>query len=697
MRRSGWIVMTLVTRPLAWVIAAALIAAGIFLFSISTGKYETVDVGVMRSLKPIGNIQQLEQSLGESSGGGIAIDWGALAHEQFDAFVPPTGGGTRRITAEHQVSINRRLAKLALPTNVIAIQTRGWGVGQAVLERIGQVTSLERLGFLVAHDDDDPLDLAPLANLKRLQVLDLGFISTEELSLSPLSELPKLETLAIGAHQLVTRARMAEVARLPALKTLFLPDVSENQAALEALRELSKSPSLNQIRVAIPWDDPEKLAAIGVINSTIQVSSSKYRPDRIYALLGVVWSSLILSLLGMHFSGSLSLPAAQLAPGYQRAHQCTAWSLLAAVLAGLSLVVCSCGAAWLPVVGIVGLCLIVGFGENVFTQLDDGNSRSVRRLTSLFGVATFGVLGYLAYARPIVVEQYLMGGGMLLPLVFMGLAGVFVAKTAAAMNKLCRARIETGRPLVLSMRDQQRASIEIANRKLTATADDSELQQAEPFARQGKLSAVFGWIAITIAAGSMFANDLVDQLGGSPYVVMLCVVLAFWSLFVVGVKWWQRMPYLAGMMTRPPGRTRQIDKVFQGVRVDLIRLWPVAIAMVLLISHASIFSPDNVAIRLVLERIVCRQYRGDLLRNHHVGVDDSQCLGHCDPVFRRLFRNLGDLGIHIGAGIVGGHGFAELSRRAGGRRDRRACRGRNRDGQTIFSASGMGPVRLDAC
>ncbi len=599
MRRSFWIVMTLLTRPMTWLFFTALLGVGMFFSMVSTSKYESVDVGVIKSSKPIRTMEQLQQAVAAPGAGAVEIDWGALAYEQLDEVLPRPQGGSRRIgDQEHQI-VNQRMNALVLPRDVDAIRTHGWGVGQSVVDRLAEISTLKRLGFLVSYNDEN-LDLSPLARLQQLQVLDLGIISNDSVSLAPLLELPRLETLALGSHQWVSKQRMAEVAKLPALKTLFLPDVSENQRAMEALSELEHSGSLKQIRIAIPLESPDKLSAVQALTPKIDVGSSKYFPPRIYALIAGVWTSLIFGSLGMHFVGQMSLPAAQLAPEFQAAHQRVLWGIVALIVAGLTIWGACYGANWLPFASIVGLCLVVGVGEQAETQLRFGESPGRRRLSGLLGVAVAVVLIGLTYTHPIVIEEYLMSRVGMLPILFLAIASIVVYRTTRAMNRLCRAGIEAGRPVMLSLHDIQRVGIELQNRGKVATSEETESVATEPFARYDKVSTTLAFIALAAVVVSLFLPESVGDIDVRRYAGLFCAGIAFWSLSIVGAKWWQRMPYISAMMTRPPRRSCQIDDLFQGVRQDLIRLLPVAIAIIFVISHAAFFAPQNLVVRLLV-------------------------------------------------------------------------------------------------
>ena len=599
MNRSFWILVTYLTRPMMWLVAAAMMALGLFLHSMTSNKYETTDLDVFQSSQPIRTTEELRQAVARAQDDPVVIDWGALAFEQLDQVLPRSGRGVRQIGEQQQRIVNQRLNELPLPENVTSIKTGSWGVDQQLVDRIGKITTLRRLGFLVSSGAE-PLDLSPLANLKRLEALDLGIAASNRVSLAPLASLPKLASLSLGSHQWLSKERMAEIAALPALTTLYLPDIPQNQLALVALAELNASSTLRQIRAAVPMDSPQQLARIQATTPNISVTSSKYYPSRHYALIGAIWASLILGTLGMNLAGQLSMPMAQLAPNYQRDHQIVGWTLTAVIAAGLTMVVCYYGAHWFAVVSVVGMCVVLSVAENTQTQLNPGNSRSWRRLTGVLTVAVLGLLVWLEYSRPVLIEAYLLGGPLLLPILFLAITCMAVFRSSVAMNRLARDRIEKGRPLLLSMHDLQRASIDLQNRRRADRDQDSESTVLEPVTRQTRLAAVFAYISLAIAVVPMVVPQSVRDVGVQHYAAMLCCSFACWCIFVVGAKWWQRMPYISAMITRPPLRSVQIDQLFQGVRGDLLRLFPVAVALILVISSAAFFSPDHLGIRLLV-------------------------------------------------------------------------------------------------
>lgn len=591
MQRSFWILWTYLTRPLMWVMLAAFIFGGFFLYNVSSTKYESINVGVLRTRTPIRTIEQLEQVVARPIVGGIEIEWGSLAHEQLDFVLPRSGSNPRHIGEQEHKAVNDRLGALELPENVVAIRTHSWGVDQAVIDRMGEITSLERLGFMVSHSND-PLDLTPLAALKNLEVLDLGIGSNRSVSLAPLMELPELKTLSLGSHQWISRQSMSEVAKLPALKTLYLPDVSENELAMAAIGQLKNSSSLAEIRIAIPLDQPGKLATVQAAIGEIPVGSSRYYPSRIYALIYAVWAAMVAGSLGLQLIGQFSLPMAQLAPQFQTSHQRVAWGWMFAIVVGLTMLVCWYGANWFAVASMVGMCVVTGIGDSILALLRFGQGRSVQRWMTLVGAATFAALMSIAWLRPILADEYLMGGQLTLPVIFTVIAVAIAYRAASALNELCRSGVEQARPLMLSMHDVQRASLELRQRKLSGKGSDSEAEM-EPYAKQERIAQLFGYIALAAFAAWWFAPEPLYGVGVRHYLVLLCVFLTLYSVFLVGVKWWQRLPYVASMITRPPQRKQHVQNLFRGVGGDMIRLWPIALANLLFLSTTAAISPDN--------------------------------------------------------------------------------------------------------
>ena len=536
MSRSFWILMTYVTRPMMWLVAVAMLAGGVFLFQASLNKYEDVDVGVFKGWTPIRRLEHLQNAAAHPERDGYEIDWGGLAHEQLNAVMPRPVGGRRHIGDREQDAVNRRLNTLVLPKNTVAIHTHSWGVDQDVVDRMGEITSLERLGFLLVGYGDDPLDLSPLADLKNLQVLDLGITSHNDTSLAPLSTLSDLKTLSLRSHQWVSDRRMVEIARLPALELLYLPDISENQRAMAALEQLRKSSTIQEVRVAIPLDQPEKLAAVQAQLPNVTVRTSKVYQSRIWALVFAVWTTMQASLLGLHYMGQFSLPQAEITPGFKFVHQRVAWGMTATIIITLTIVVCTYGANWLPVASLVTLCIVTGIGDSVSASLKFGHSGFRQRLSGLLAAIMFFVLLLVGALNPILIEEYLMSRGIMLPILLLVISSLFVYRSVLGLNHLCRSRIESGRPAVLTMQDVQQASIEMQNNRLRTPAKDSESAAIEPYERQGRLAVWLGYVALLLAVVSSVVPQPLYGVGVTNYAGVFCGCLAFWSVAVLGIN-----------------------------------------------------------------------------------------------------------------------------------------------------------------
>ena len=597
MNRFCWILVTFLTRPLLWLMVLAMIGGGIYLYNMSSDEYETATPEVFHSMTPIRSTTELERVSQSARNVGIEIDWGGLSSEQVLMTVARPGSGSTRISDEQHDEINQRLNRLRLPENVVAIRTHSWSVDQDLIDHLGTIKSLRRLGFLVQYSSD-PLDLSPLANLLDLRLLDLGIGSSGSTSLAPLKDLPKLSTLLMGSQQWVRERTMSEVAELPHLTTLYLPDISENKTAMSALSQLGRSSSLNEIRVAISLDQPEKLAAVQSAVGDIPVRSCMYFPSRVYALVYALWASLIIGSIGIHLIGLFSLPLAELAPKYQAAHQRVVWTVIGALVVVLTIVVCWFGAKWYAVISIIGMCTMAGAGDSVLATNRMGARRGLRGWLTFIGTVMFFLALIMAWRKPLLAEQYLMGGLPLLCVVFTAIAAYAGLHTSVALNALCRTGLAQARPLILSMQDMQRANLEMQRRK------NESMSTAEPFENQRKVAIWLSYGTLGAFALWYFAPEPLYGYNAANYMAMATLFITLFALALVGTKWWHRVPYLAAMITRPPSKRQQVRKLFIAIGADFLRLWPLALANLLFLMNAPLLSSDSLIARTLVSGVV---------------------------------------------------------------------------------------------
>ena len=311
MSRLFGVMLIYLTRPLCWVLFV-IVATALFVgWSFRSDEYVNYAPGgvaeaVSKFLdyrQRVDSLETLNAVLENQDTQAVAVHYGSLARdlEYGNVNLDDAGDRSQEIIPKDEVA--ERLEKLELPRLTQSLTTGVWQVRQSTIEQLGNVGSLEHIDFLIPASNKVSLDLSPFSKLLNLKTLNLGQLITIE-SLTPLQALPKLETLTIGNHQFVTAKHLREIAAIKSLRQLFLPDVTNNPAAMAALSEL-KSSSLERVYISIPPSETAKLQAISSAIPSLRVRSSKYLLMRCLGCGVVMW--MILMINGVRHSLFISV------------------------------------------------------------------------------------------------------------------------------------------------------------------------------------------------------------------------------------------------------------------------------------------------------------------------------------------------------------------------------------------------------
>ena len=219
-KRSYWVLMTYIKRPLFWLYTVMLVGAGIGYWTIALAMPSFSMIDDVPQGEAIGTFSQLNSVLDNDPSQPVALDYGSLYTKATCQEFPYPRSSPFHIGTEEHAVIHAALKSVEKLTNVVSFAA-GYRVDQATIERIAKFSKLKRLSFLVDLRHDT-LDLQPLTNLHELEEIQFGLVS-HVASLEPLVELPKLEKLAIGVPMLVRKNGLDSIAKLPHLRVLSLP------------------------------------------------------------------------------------------------------------------------------------------------------------------------------------------------------------------------------------------------------------------------------------------------------------------------------------------------------------------------------------------------------------------------------------------------------------------------------------------
>lgn len=589
--------MTLVTRPLIWLLMLVTLLLAVGAFALHSEQTTTHSVGVIQAGNIIDHEQQLA-NLSENPVSGavqIRMDKIVLDHELFIA--QAHSNNSHRTAAALELQGHQIISDKPLPENIEAFAIDRWD--PQIIAWLGENQTLKRFGVQRA-DAGQSVDLSLLSKFTGIEALDLGNL-LEVNSLSALQQLPKLHTLKIGHVNLAVKRNMSQVAQLPALKTLYLPDVTKFEHTLNAVGELKHSDSLQNVYLPISLRRREAIASVQTALPDVGVSSNSFRPYRHWVFGVSIWFMLVAGTLGVHFCSQFQLPQAQLTPGYKNAHHVVAWAItiLIILLAGVSVCCWLSGSHCWPTCAGLGLTLIIGIVMNVINMRFLKRKSLLSLLASLCWIGICVGLAIYADKQPLVLEAFLMGAKPVTTCIVTVLALIAGVSLKHKLDQACRIRYANGVPLVMSLHDIQRIS-------KGSTLVDSKKRIGELVdVRQRAMT--LAWAAgvvllVVILLRSAFAVFLPGAMimSLSTQLLHVTTMAVLWlCVCLVAMKWWHEMPYTARRITRPPGRARQVDRLLTGIRRDLVtHITPVAIAAVILAISSSFWTAGTFAMRI---------------------------------------------------------------------------------------------------
>jgi len=588
--RSYWVLITYLKRPLSLLLVVAAILCSVVLYNMIDDEVQNVENDVI-SGNAISTFEQLESVLASDPTRPVQIDYGQLFGLATQKVFPQPGSETLHIGPDEQALIHAALEPVEGLKNVVAMKA-GYAVDQAMINRIAKFKTLKRLSIF-ADLGYESLDLKPLSNLTELEELQLGVVNRVD-SLKPLAELPSLHTLGIGYAMILHKHGLDELAKLPHLRVLSLPDLRTYPGLQDTVSKLTQSRTLQRINYGVSWDDADVLAEVQSRVEGIQVVPSKFRPARHIVLFFALLAVAAVGFPTMQLAGQLSLPSSYLAPLFRAPHYLVACALIAMLTSGAIAGLVSVGA---NVLTTTSLMLCTG-GLYVWSSSrfpSKGTVFTKTWLVNLLVALPVGSFPYLVllsrFFRPMWVENYLMSGQVVIPLLCIVIAAWLVWIAYCNLESRLTMRLELGLPAVLSFHDLQALSA------AQADASSSALPGNPQLTFQMKLPDVAkGALAVTLFSIPLRAFGYED-LGGMA--LMTCLGSLFIYVFSTGLKWWKEMPYIAAAMTRPPDRMGHVDRLMRGVISDLVGIAPLLLASVIAISLVGPWQLEGIWIRLL--------------------------------------------------------------------------------------------------
>ena len=587
--RSYWVLITYLKQPLSWLFAMAAILCVVVLYNLLDDKVRSVDNDVI-SGDAIRTLEQLEAVLANDPAQPVDLDYGQLFSLASQKVFPVSRGETRYIGPEEQALIHASLEQVEGLKNIVAMNA-GWAVGQSTINRIAKFKTLKRLSVF-ADLGYQSLDLRPLSNLVELEELQLGVVNRVD-SLKPLEDLPILHVLGIGYAMILHKHGLDELANLPHLQVLSLPDLRGFPGLQDTVGKLKQSKTLQRINYGVSWDDADALAEVQSQVAGIRVAPSKIRGARHVVLFFALLAAAAVGFPTTLLAGQLSLPSSYLAPLYRAPHYLVAGIMIATLILGAIVGLIYVGANALAA---SSLMLCAG-GLNFWSATRIPSKGYVVTKTGFvnllialpIGGAPFLVLAS-GFFRPMWMENYLMSGQVVIPVACLVIAAWMGWIGYRNLDSRLRTRAELGLPIVLTLNDLYAQSVDWANTPSSALPGNLQLQMGMklPIVRKAAL-------AVTLLSIPLRAIGY-DDLGRMA--LMTCIGAAFVCVYLTGIKWLQEMPYFAATTTRPPDRMGHVNRLMQGVRSDIYGFMPLWFACVIAIGLLGPWQLEGIGIRL---------------------------------------------------------------------------------------------------
>jgi hypothetical protein len=588
--RSYWVLVTYLKRPLSWLFAIIVMICMSVPFYLIDGKTQTVDHAVV-SANAIRTFEQLELVLATNPEKRVELDYSQLYSLAIQKVFPRPSDETFYIGPAEQARIHAALKPVEGLRNVVAMDA-GYAVDQATIQRIGKFKKLKRLSMF-ADLEYESLDLRPLSQLAELEEIQMGVINNVD-SLVPLQDLPRLRTLRFGYGMILHKHGLDELAKLTHLQELSLPDMRSFPGLQGTVRKVAQCPNLRRINCRVSWDEAGVLADVQSQVPCIQVEPSMYRPARhvglFFALALVVASAFPI----MHVASQLSLPLANLAPHYRWPHYLVAGLMILILsLSAFGLLV-FVGSNWLAASSLILFASGFFLWSATLLPSKGFSWRGIQFVNLLFGLP-IATSPYLVLAsrffRPMLVEDYLMSGHVLVPIICLVIAPYGFWQGFRNLQSRLRDRLEIGLPMALSFHDLQ--------------TQNTEMPRAAYPAETGRRVFSMG-MKLPVVANAALAITLLsipvrllgyEDLGRMA--LLSCFGAAFICFFLTGAKWWRELPYFAAATMRPPNRIGHVDRLMHGVSSDIMSFLPLLIASVIAFALAGPQQFDGIGIRLL--------------------------------------------------------------------------------------------------
>ena len=321
-KQIKFVLLTIIYRPWTWVILGFSVFMAIMMagsFSIDRNANELVRPVVAPYLDAVQDPARLS-----------ALGSHVPVKVQLASLVDASRRSERaQDVAEDQVG--PVLDQLSTKHRVVALSFQYLEAGPEGLGRMKKFPQLEALDLGAAWAEGVP-DLGMLAGLAGLRRLDLNGAVGAQTSLAPLKTLPVLEELALNRADALTPEHLDDIAALPALKVLYLPDLTRQTEVLKQLSRLEASSTLKT--VYLPLQDPRSPNRDAVRERLKKQSVRRgFAGPPAVTLLGPLFPIVFL-LIGLtwQIAGWFSGVDAVLRPGYLRPHRTVTWAIVGTLL-----------------------------------------------------------------------------------------------------------------------------------------------------------------------------------------------------------------------------------------------------------------------------------------------------------------------------------------------------------------------------
>lgn len=585
-KRSYWVLMTYLKRPMFWWLVAITATATVVLMVILDNRIQNVDEDSV-SPRAIRTLQQLDATLAHNPNQPVELDYGSLHSQVVQELFVNSSVKIVHIGETEQATIHAKLAKVEELQRVVSLHA-GYAVDQATIDRFSKFRTLKRLSIL-ADLGYSSIDLKSLNSLLLLEDLQLGLVQRLK-SLEPLSSLPRLKKLGIDNPMVLEQHGFTEIANLSQLAVLSLPDL-ESLSKFQEINLLSQSKSLKEIRYNVTYDEPEKIARLQGMVLGIRVTATRFKPARHWVLFWVLLATALAFFPAMHAVGQFSLPVSYLSPRFRFEHYFVACLWLALLNLFLIGVLIKNGANVLTSLSIVLIFTSLHFwaGTQIAIVNLKQQSAFLKVLNAMPGIIPLLVLVSRIF-DPTQVDYLLTGSSLLFAFVCVGSSIWMLRSAYFNLESRLTKQHDEGLPAILSMPQLQAfgASQRARNRSESSERDALDIGKKLPFIAKAALAITIFSFAMHWCGFQVFAH--IPQL--------TCILSLEGCVMLIGLKWWREMPYFAAAIVRPPSRMDHINRLLRGVAADFLAMAPLLLATVLVLSSLETFSSEGIGFRI---------------------------------------------------------------------------------------------------